>query len=130
MFGCLSGRQYHTICSLAFGLLAAFKNQSRITPMRRICSSLIFYVWISMRLYGALIFTDFFMPLTFCCFLYDMSLYNFFAQLAIRAVQAQVHSHTIPPLCQRLPPLFFSSFSNLNKNKKSKIKRKQYLYFH
>ena len=36
------------------------QNQSRITPMRRICSSLIFvFMWIDMRLYGALIFTDF-----------------------------------------------------------------------
>lgn len=88
--------------------------------MRRICSSLIFYVWISMRFYSALIFTDFFMPLTFCCFLYDMSLYNFFAQLAIRAVQAQVHSHTIPPLCQRLPPLVLALFQILIKTKRVK----------
>ena len=36
------------------------QNQSRITRMRRICSSLIFvFMWIDMRLYGALIFTDF-----------------------------------------------------------------------
>ena len=39
------------------------QNQSRITPIRRIYSSLIFcldycFIWISMRLCGALIFTD------------------------------------------------------------------------
>ena len=45
-----------------------------------------------MRLKGALVFTDFFTLWTFSCFLYDMSLYDFFMQLAIRAVQAQIQS--------------------------------------
>ena len=43
-----------------------------------------------MRLYDALIFTDFFTQWTFSCFLYDMSLYDFFVQSVIRAVQAQI----------------------------------------
>ena len=33
-----------------------------------------------MRLYGALIITDFFTLWTFCGFLYDMSLYDFYMQ--------------------------------------------------
>ena len=55
------------------------QNQSRITRMRRICSSLIFvFMWIDMRLYGALIYTDFLLL------------------ESIRAVQAQILSEYNP----------------------------------
>ena len=58
------------------------QNQSRITRMRRICSSLIFvFMWIDMRLYGALIFTDFLLL------------------ESIRAVQAQILSEYNPKPC-------------------------------
>ena len=50
-----------TVFQTALTVLARHvQNQSRITRMRRICSSLIIvFMWIDMRLYGALIFTDF-----------------------------------------------------------------------